>query len=149
MAISLNAPQQMPPASRSQASVEQKFHDLTSQWRRETALHSSVTAIAMHPAYQQIIGMGTPALPLILQELQREPDHWFWALGAITGENPIPEKDAGDMEAMTDAWLSWGSGRCLSRKSRLSSQTPCWRTGPRCAFCKKQALPRAAQAKKR
>ena len=65
--------------------------------------------MAMHPAYQQIIGMGTPALPLIFQELQREPDHWFWALGAITGENPVPEEDAGDLDAMTDAWLSWGS----------------------------------------
>ena len=66
-----------------------RFYSLTATWRRETALRSSVTAIAMHPAYQQIIGLGEPALPLIFGELRREPDHWFWALGAITGENPV------------------------------------------------------------
>ena len=62
----------------------------------------------MHPAYQQIIGMGEYALPLIFQALQREPDHWFWALGAITGENPVPDAHAGDLDAMTSDWLSWG-----------------------------------------
>ena len=84
-----------------------RFHSLTATWRRETALQSSVTAIAMHPSYQQIIGLGEPALPLIFQELCREPDHWFWALQAITGENPIHEENAGDLAAMTNDWLSW------------------------------------------
>ncbi len=98
----------MPPASQSQNPVDQKFHDLTSRWQRETALHSSVTAIFMHPAYQQIIGLGERALPLIFSELRREPDHWFWALGAITGENPVPDAHAGDIEAMASDWLSWG-----------------------------------------
>ena len=96
------------------AEVERKFQDLTSRWRRETALQSSVTAIAMHPAYQQIIGMGERALPLIFEEMRREPDHWFWALEAITGENPVPEEDAGDLDALTSDWLAWGdaSGYC-------------------------------------
>jgi len=66
-----------------------RFHSLIATWRRETALQSSVTAIAMHPAYQQIIGLGEPALPLIFGELRREPDHWFWALGAITGKPSV------------------------------------------------------------
>jgi hypothetical protein len=33
--------------------------------------------MAMLPPYQQIIGMGPPAVPLILEELRREPDQWF------------------------------------------------------------------------
>ena len=65
----------------------------------------------MHPAYQQIIGLGERALPLIFQELRREPDHWFWALAAITGKNPVPEEDAGDLEAMANDWLSWGDAQ--------------------------------------
>ena len=110
MAAPLVAPEKIPPASRAQAAeaLERKFQDLSSRWRRETALHSSVAAIAMHPAYQQIIGLGEPALPLIFGELRHEPDHWFWALGAITGENPVPDDHAGDLEAMADDWLSWG-----------------------------------------
>ncbi len=63
----------------------------------------------MHPAYQQIIGMGDRALPLIFKDLRREPDHWFWALQAITGENPVSEQNAGDLEAMTGDWLVWAS----------------------------------------
>ncbi len=43
---------------------------------------------AMHPANQGIIGLGAVAVPLILQELKRDRADWFWALTAITGENP-------------------------------------------------------------
>jgi hypothetical protein len=64
--------------------------------------------MAMHPAYQQIIGMGREVVPLILRELEREPDHWFWALKAITGEDPVPEQHRGRVRAMADAWIRWG-----------------------------------------
>jgi hypothetical protein len=64
--------------------------------------------MAMLKPYQQIIGMGDRALPLILSELQREPDHWFWALEAITQENPVPPEAAGRVRQMADAWLMWG-----------------------------------------
>ncbi len=43
--------------------------------------------MAMLNPYQRIIGIGWPVVPLILDELQREPDQWFWALEAITDEN--------------------------------------------------------------
>jgi len=45
--------------------------------------------LASHHAYQRIIGMGDQAIPLLLRELQREVDLWFWALEAITGEDPF------------------------------------------------------------
>lgn len=116
MAAPLTAPEKAPSESGSQEAdaLGRKFQDLSSRWRRETALHSSVTAIAMHPAYQQIIGLGERALPLIFGELHRAPDHWFWALQAITGENPVPDDHAGDLDAMTNDWLSWGDAHgCL------------------------------------
>ncbi len=47
-------------------------------------------------------------IPLILSELEKEPDHWFWALEAITGENPVTKKEAGDMEASDQSWIRWG-----------------------------------------
>ena len=55
-------------------------------------------------------------LPLILAELEKEPDHWFWALEAITGENPVSENDAGDMEASAKAWVKWGRQNGLLAK---------------------------------
>ena len=65
-------------------------------------------AIATHPAYQRIIGLGPQAIPLILAEMQREPRHWFWALAALTGENPVSLADQGRVPEMTAAWLMWG-----------------------------------------
>jgi len=52
--------------------------------------------------------MGPAVVPLILKELEKEPDHWFWALEAITGENPVGENEAGDLEASARAWVQWG-----------------------------------------
>ncbi|MCS6976086.1 MAG: hypothetical protein NZM31_03620 [Gemmatales bacterium] len=86
---------------------QQRFADLVRQWKEATRFTSSITEMAMHPAYQQIIGMGREALPLIFEELRREPDHWFWALRAITGEDPVAPEDRGKLSAMTAAWLRW------------------------------------------
>ena len=85
-----------------------RFHRLATQWRDECQLLSSTTAKAMHPAYQQIIGLGPEALPLILKELSETPGHWFWALKSITGEDPVPAADVGNIRRMTEAWVNWG-----------------------------------------
>ena len=47
-------------------------------------------------------------LEQILEELEGDdPDHWFPALEAITGANPVPESDFGNLAKMADAWLGW------------------------------------------
>jgi hypothetical protein len=89
--------------------LDRELSELATEWkltRQKTS--SSVVKLVIHPAYQRIIGKGPAAIPFILRELQRAPDHWFWALNAITGEDPVPEKDRGDIHAMTRAWLEWG-----------------------------------------
>jgi len=89
--------------------ITDTFKELAGQWRADTKLLGTVRQKARHPAYQQIIGMGVPALPLILEDLQEHPlTDWFWALNAITGANPITAAIAGDMEAMAAAWITWG-----------------------------------------
>jgi hypothetical protein len=86
---------------------ESRFRALVKQWKEAALLLSSITEMATHPAYQQIIGMGPTALPWIFAELRRDPDQWFWALKAITGEDPVPPEDRGNLPRMTQAWLSW------------------------------------------
>jgi hypothetical protein len=93
--------------------LQQRFQELVDQWKEATLLLSSITDMAMHPAYQQIIGMGQAALPLLFAELRREPDHWFWALQAITGVNPVPVQYRGDTTRMTQAWLAWADQQGL------------------------------------
>jgi hypothetical protein len=90
------------------ADIETRFLELAQQWRRETGMMSLVTKMSMHPAYQRIIGMGQPVVPLILRELEQEPDHWFWALQAITGANPVQPEQRGRLTQMANAWIEWG-----------------------------------------
>ena len=89
-------------------SLEENFLQLSQQWRQETGMLSVVSKIVIHPTYQRIIGMGQPVIPLIFRELEREPDHWFWALQSITGENPVSVDRRGDIVQMAAAWLEWG-----------------------------------------
>ena len=84
------------------------FERLTAEWKRETAHLSSPPAIAEHPAYQEIIGMGEKAIPLILRDLQQTGGQWFRALRSITGESPIQPEDRGNIDAMAKAWVDWG-----------------------------------------
>jgi hypothetical protein len=90
------------------AAKEQRFRRLAEAWKKETLYLSNAAKKAVHPAYQGIIGLGELAVPWILEELRKEPCDWFWALSAITGENPIPEESAGKVDEMAAAWLRWG-----------------------------------------
>ena len=96
------------PLTRQWANPPLRFFNLKERWEEETVFLSSVTEIAMHPTYQQIIGMGPSAIPLILNEMKTKPNHWFWALKSISGEDPVSPEQRGRIEDMTEAWLKWG-----------------------------------------
>ncbi len=89
-------------------STEERFHRLAAEWKQQSGYMSDTRRMAMLPAYQAIIGMGLPVVPLILEELRRAPAPWFWALEAITEANPVPPDVHGDMKRITEAWLDWG-----------------------------------------
>ena len=88
---------------------EARFLLLASIWRDGTQYSSSLNDVALHPAYQTIIGLGPSAVPLIIRELRRKPELWFWALTSITGENPISDAQRGRLDQMTAAWLDWAA----------------------------------------
>lgn len=96
------------PVSRQWANPISRFITLKTKWEAETAHLSSITEIAMYPAYQEIIGMGSIAIPLILSEMKTKPGHWFWALKSITGEDPVLPSQRGRIKEMVKAWLQWG-----------------------------------------
>ena len=91
--------------------TQAKFERLASEWKHETAHLSSPDMIAEHRAYQEIIGMGKEAIPLILRDLEDSQAQWFWALRSIARESPVRPEDRGDVHAMTVAWLDWGKDR--------------------------------------
>jgi hypothetical protein len=94
--------------------LEQSFREQVERWKNETGHLSSVLKAIVHPSYLRIIGLarnssGHEIERLLLRELETEPDHWFAALTAITGEDPVrPEHDFDDA---VGAWLSRGRER--------------------------------------
>jgi hypothetical protein len=92
------------------APPREKFPELVARWRKDVRFLSDTNEISSHPAYQEIIGLGLSVLPLILAELQVNPDHWFWALKAITGVDPVSEEHLGNQELMARDWLKWAEG---------------------------------------
>src|SRR5262245_50140031 len=85
-----------------------RFARLAADWKARSRHLSNTAQMAMLDPYQRIIGMGWEAVPLILDELRREPDQWFWALEKITDENPVPPEAAGRVRQMAQAWIEWG-----------------------------------------
>jgi hypothetical protein len=107
--------EQQPATIADLGTLQAKFEKLANEWRRNTTFSSSVTDIVLDPNYQQIIGMGAVAVPLILNELKQSPEHWFWALAAITGADPAKNEPDGDIEAAAEAWIRWGVERGIIR----------------------------------
>ena len=92
-----------------QVRVQATFDDLVKKWRRETRHLSTVSKMVLNHNYLRIIGLGDKAVPLLLRELEVRPNHWFTALSAITGENPVGEPS--NFEEARHSWLNWGRAR--------------------------------------
>jgi len=92
----------------SSAALEETFRALADEWRVETEMHSSISKKLRHPAYQKIIALGEPAIPLILRELRDRPGFWFEALKAITRQSPVPHDERTDLRRVREHWLNWG-----------------------------------------
>jgi hypothetical protein len=91
--------------------VTDKVNSLAAQWLRERPRGVDVHQMIQTPAYRSIIALGHSAIRPLLLILLRKPDHWFPALNAITGENPVPSGAEGRINEMANAWIKWGRER--------------------------------------
>ena len=89
------------------AELAARFRALADGWKNDTMYSSMVRDTIMHQDYQMIIGMGPAALPLIFEDLATGGGNWwYWALAAITGENPAEGADT--FAGAREVWLGWG-----------------------------------------
>lgn len=95
------------PTSSTAETVETRYRRLAAVWQNDTQFLSSMEEAEEHPAYQELIGMGSDVVPCLLRDLAANHTHWFGALEAITGARPVPAADAGNVTRMADAWLRW------------------------------------------
>jgi hypothetical protein len=85
-----------------------RFQLLAEKWKEESKFLAFSKETAQLPNYQAIIVMGKTVLPYILEDMQKQPNHWFAALKAITGVNPVLKEHRGNIQFMTNDWLLWG-----------------------------------------
>ena len=95
----------------SELQKQKEFAKLVKQWKEETAGNSSISKKLLNLAYLRIIAMGEIAVPLILKELKRSPDHWFLALKAITNADPV--NSGASFDQAVDSWLKWEQNQGL------------------------------------
>ena len=91
-----------------QPADRERFTELADLWENETVFLSNPDRITEHRAHREIVSMGESAVPLILQRMQAQGGHWFYALRAITGANPVKPDDRGKVAVMQESWLEWG-----------------------------------------
>jgi len=93
--------------------VENRFHRLAEEWSASVGNVSSLTAMAEHPKYREIIDLGWDVVLHLLHDLQQNHRFWFPALTEITTIQPYDPRDAGNSKRMIDAWIKWGKRKQL------------------------------------
>lgn len=64
--------------------LKDKFANLYKAWLKNTRLQSSVFSIIEDNNFKRIIEMGEKAIPLIIEEIDKNPSTLVWALNIIT-----------------------------------------------------------------
>ena len=99
---------------------KQEFDHLIQKWNDDTWMYSSISSIIDHPSYKMLANceFGTQkqdVLKLLLERLISGDFNvgFFCLLFQITGVDPVNPDDAGDVPAMTKAWIDWGKAQNL------------------------------------
>jgi hypothetical protein len=91
-------------------SVALKFAVLARQWAahcRRVALSSHMADSLACPAYRQLVELGLPAAPLIMERYRTEDLPWCYVLQEITGVRMIEDPDAFSPAEVRRRWLAW------------------------------------------
>jgi len=112
-AVAVEESSQFESAAKTEETTEELFYRLAEEWSKAIGNSSSLTAVARHPKYREIIDLGWKVLPFMLIDLQRNRRFWFPALHEITGIRPFDNRDAGNSERMIRAWVQWGKRKKL------------------------------------
>jgi hypothetical protein len=85
---------------------KQKFEALAASWM-DYNLGRSV--IDYHDfAFEQIIGMGAPVVPYLLERVAAGESEWIYALKCIAGQEAETPDMVGNDEQVIQAWIEWG-----------------------------------------
>ncbi len=88
--------------------LELKFKELLKQWKDETKTSSFVSKMTSTKSYKDIIDLGPSVIPLLLKELQTNPNWYFDALRILSNEDPHKAGHEGKLIDLANDWIEWG-----------------------------------------
>lgn len=91
----------------SEADYVQRFQLWVRAWERETRFSSAFGDYANSIWINRIVGLGSKAVPLVIQSIRGEPSFLFVALPRLIGVDPVPDALYGDVDAICRFWVDW------------------------------------------
>jgi hypothetical protein len=100
----------VPPSVEQPASLDElrtEFELLAAELSDAARALSSTRRAINHPAYGEILSMGTSAIPLLLDRLRHDGNRplWLRLLGSLTTLQPGAGRET--IEEAAEAWLTW------------------------------------------
>ncbi|MGS2738770.1 hypothetical protein [Sinomicrobium sp. M5D2P17] len=91
--------------------LKDKFDTLVDLWEQNTAFESSISNIIEDDNFKRIIELGAKVVPLIIDEIEKEPSVLVWALNIITGKS-MSSSGRETIEQVCKKWVkAYRSGR--------------------------------------
>lgn len=90
--------------------MREQVEALLTQWRKNTLVMSSCSAMMDRPEFAAIVALGSDAVPALLGHIAENP-HISLLLSMITGARPVKPEHAGCMREVAADWIAWGKAQ--------------------------------------
>ncbi len=90
--------------------IAQQFKALAGQWeehRQSVMFSSKMSDYLNHPAYHELVKLGSPAIPYIIERFRTDRLPWGFVLEAITGIKMVEDGGAYKPAEVRQRWIAW------------------------------------------
>lgn len=97
--------------------VADQFKILADEWQqhcRRMGFSSKMSTFLEHPSYRQIVALGEPAIPLIIERYRQDHLPWGFALEEITGMKMVEDTRSFKPKDVKQKWLDWWDQKAAS-----------------------------------
>ena len=87
-----------------------EFDTLADEWdrhRQKVWYSSNIRDYLDHPAVRRLIGLGRPAIPLIIRRYRKDDLPWGFVLQEIAGVKIIEEPNRFSPDEVKRRWIDW------------------------------------------
>lgn len=88
--------------------VAKEFRRLTKQMEGRLGPTSRLREWLFSEEYVAIVGLGPRVVPHLLVDLRKHVRPWFFALRALTRQDPTVGVSPGNFEELARHWVAWG-----------------------------------------